>query len=259
MQKQAYDIAAGIENDHWWFSGRRRLLAGVLQRYLPRGDGRRILEVGCGNGGNLPLLAGFGQVFAAEKDDGARERASARGIGRVERGWLPDAIPFGSERFDLIAAFDVLEHIEDDGGAVGALRDRLSERGLLLATVPAYHWLWSEHDALSQHVRRYTSGGFDALLRGAGLNVLYCGYFNTLLFPLAVANIKLGGLVSNDVHRGLKTPSRGINRALEAVFALESRLVPRVRLPFGLSVVACASRATPSSGVRPSSAAIPHR
>jgi SAM-dependent methyltransferase len=159
MERQAYDIAAGIENDHWWFSGRRRLLAAVLERHLPRSDApRRILEIGCGNGGNLELLAGFGQVFAAEKDDAARERASARGIGHVERGWLPDAIPFGGESFDLIAAFDVLEHIEDDRGAVRALRDRLGARGVLIATVPAYRWLWSEHDTLSQHVRRNTQG-----------------------------------------------------------------------------------------------------
>jgi SAM-dependent methyltransferase len=243
MEEEFYDIAARIENDHWWFSGRRQVLAAVLDRHLPpHAAPRRILEVGCGNGGNLALLARFGRVFAIEKDDGARERAARRGIGTVERGWLPGAIPFNGSSFDLIAALDVLEHLEDDAGALRVLRERLSEGGMLLATVPAFQWLWSEHDVLSHHARRYTCRRFTTLLLQAQLKVAYCGYFNSLLFPLAVANITLGRLVSSDVRRGLKIPPLGSNRALQWIFSIEARLVRRLRLPFGLSIVACASR-----------------
>jgi SAM-dependent methyltransferase len=243
MDEQAYEIAARVENDHWWYRGRREVLAAVLDRHLPPGDGRRrVLEVGCGSGGNLALLAGYGSLFAVEKDDRTRERAAMRGIGTIRRGWLPDAIPFAGNSFDLIAALDVLEHVEDDAGSLRALRGWLTPRGVLLATVPAFQWLWSEHDVLSQHVRRYTRAGFTTLLRDTGFDVRYCGYFNSLLFPLAVANITLGRLVSRDAHRGLQIPPRGVNRALAAIFALESRLVPRVTLPFGLSIVACATR-----------------
>jgi SAM-dependent methyltransferase len=243
MQEQAYEIAARIETDHWWFSGRREILAALLDRYLPPSTvPRRILEVGCGNGGNLALLAAYGSVFAVEKDDGARERAALRRIGTVERGWLPDALPFAGDSFDVIAALDVLEHLEDDAAAVRALRDRLSERGMLIVTVPAFQWLWSEHDVLSQHVRRYTRQRFAMLLRHAGLNVLYCGYFNSLLFPFAVANIALGRLAPRDTRRGLQIPPRGINRALRWIFTIESRLVTRIQLPVGLSIVACATR-----------------
>jgi SAM-dependent methyltransferase len=243
MEAQTYEIVARVEDDHWWFRARRQILAAVLDRYVPGGRSRRILEVGCGNGGNLGLLAAYGSVFAVEKDDGARERAARRGIASVERGWLPDGIPFADSSFDVIAALDVLEHVDDDAAAVRALRDRLSAPGVLVATVPAFEWLWSEHDVSSHHLRRYTRGRFVTLLRSAGLRVLYSGYFNSLLFPLAVANVKLGKLASRDVHRGIHVPPRAMNRSLEWIFAIESRLVPRMRLPFGLSIVVCASRA----------------
>ncbi len=244
MEAQTYEIAARVEDDHWWFRGRRQILTAVLDRYVPPGGAsRRVLEVGCGNGGNLTLLAAYGSVFAVEKDDQARERAYSRGVGTVERGWLPDMIPFADTSFDVIAALDVLEHVDDEPAAVHALRDRLSGGGVLIATVPAFEWLWSAHDVSSHHLRRYTRGRLVTLLRSAGLRVLYCGYFNALLFPLAVVNVKLGRLVSRDVYRGIHVPPRAMNRALESIFTIESRLVPRMRLPFGLSIVACASRA----------------
>src|SRR5262249_21872889 len=112
MDERAYETAARIETDHWWFSGRRAILATLLDRVLPPAPvPRRVLEIGCGNGGNLELLARYGTVFAIEKDDTARQRAAARRIGPVERGWLPDTMPFADTTFDLIAALDVLEHI----------------------------------------------------------------------------------------------------------------------------------------------------
>src|SRR2546426_7492791 len=139
MDERTYEIAARVENDHWLFRGRREILAAVLDKHLPPGDApRRILEVGCGNGGNLTFLSQYGSVFAVEKDNRARERASMLGIGTVERGWLPRAIPFARNSFDLIAALDVLEHVEDDTAALRALGEWLSERGVLLTTVPAF-------------------------------------------------------------------------------------------------------------------------
>jgi hypothetical protein len=115
---------------------------------------------------------------------------------------------------------------------------------VLLATVPAFRWLWSELDVASRHLRRYTRAQFVTLLRGAGLDVHYCGYFNSLLFPLAVANIVLGRLARRNAVRGLELPPPVVNRALERIFTLESRLVPRMTLPFGLSIVALAGRAS---------------
>jgi len=243
MDEQTYEKAAEVENDHWWFRARRQILGAVIEAHLSAGDAPpRILEAGCGNGGNLELLARYGTVFAIEKDDGARARAAKRGVATVERGWLPDVIPFPRDSFDLIAALDVLEHVDDDAAALRVLSGYARAGGLILITVPAFRWLWSVHDTISHHLRRYTREQVTTLLEGAGLTVQYAGYFNFLLFPMAVASIQLGKLMPRDDYRGMHIPPAGINRSLERIFAVESRLVPRLRLPFGLSIVACATR-----------------
>src|SRR5690606_37739711 len=111
-------------------------------------------EVGCGTGGNLEMLAQFGQVTGLEPDDESRAYASdATGV-PVVFGLLPDGLPDFDGPFDLIAALDVIEHLDDDGGSLVALRRKLSPGGYLLTTVPAHPWMWSQHDALHHHKRR---------------------------------------------------------------------------------------------------------
>lgn len=245
MDEEAYTLAAKAEGEHWWFRGRRVILKSLLDHYLAdadvRSDARDILEIGCGNGGNLPLLAAYGHMFAVEGHAQARERASKLGIAEVEEGWLPDGLPYPGRKFDLIAALDVIEHVDDDRSALQAMQGRLRPDGLLLLTVPAYRWLWSHHDVLSQHKRRYTRQQIVALLSDIGCEVLYSGYFNTLLFPLAVAYFKLGH--HGQSPAGMKPPPALLNAVLRAMFSAERLLVPRQVLPFGVSVVAVARMA----------------
>jgi len=241
MRSDAYTLAAQVEEDHWWFRGRRAILRSVLNRYAPpTASPRMILEVGCGNGGNLPLLASYGRVCAVELDDGARSRASRRDVAQVEKGWLPDALPFGEERFDLIAALDVLEHVEEDRAAVRALHGRLGPHGLLVMTVPAYKWLWNRHDEFSEHKRRYRRDQLVALMSDVGFNVVFSSYFNTILFPIAVAGIQLGKLFEDSARCAMQIPPAPVNVVLEAVFSMESRLLPRVSFPYGVSILVCA-------------------
>jgi SAM-dependent methyltransferase len=239
MNPETYTIAAETEDRHWWFSARRRILAAVLDRFITPAAGRVLLEVGCGNGGNLPLLARYGEVFAVEMAEEARARAAARGLGRVEAGALPDGLPFGGMTFDVVAALDVIEHVADDRAAVAALGAKLKRGGLLVLTVPAYGWLWGRHDRTSHHVRRYTLGELVALVRQGGLDVTHASYFNTLLFPLGVAHIKLSNWLTSRDHAGLGIPPPPLNALLHTVFAAERHLVPRVSLPFGVSIVLC--------------------
>lgn len=241
MDIEAYSLAAEVEDEHWWFRGRRAILRSILDRYVPPASRpRTILEVGCGNGGNLLLLSAYGQVFAVEKDDAARTRASSRGVAHVEKGWLPDGLPYAEDRFDLIAAFDVLEHIDDDREAVRALRNRITPNGLLVVTVPAFGWLWSQHDDVSHHKRRYTRAGLLALLTECCFDITYSSYFNTLLFPIAVSHVALGKVLGGSPYCALQMPPRPVNRLLEAVFSLERVLIPRASFPYGLSILLCA-------------------
>jgi SAM-dependent methyltransferase len=241
VDPKAYRLAAEAEDRHWWFRGRRSVLQALLDRHLGGGrSGRSVLEVGCGNGGNLALLARYGELFAVELDEAARSRASARGIGTVEPGGLPDALPFPGRRFDLVAALDVLEHVEDDAGALGALKARLKPGGLLLATVPAYEWMWGPNDDVSRHLRRYSRKAFLDLLGRSGLALEHFGHFNTILFPLALAQVKLAPTLRADRYAAVRVPPSALNGLLHAAFALERFMVPRFQLPYGLSLVALA-------------------
>ena len=236
---------ASNEASHWWFVGRRAVLAALIRRALPvpgLGHQARILEVGCGSGGNLALLARFGTVDAVEHDPRARALASARSGLEIRPASLPGDLPVPDSSYDLVALLDVLEHVEEDRAALRAIGRKLGPGGRLLVTVPAMPWLWSAHDVVHHHKRRYTRASLGAAMAGAGLEVERSGYFNGLLFPLAVAarllKRLLGGGEGDDAM-----PARPVNAVLRAVFSSERHLVGRVRFAAGLSVFAVARRA----------------
>jgi SAM-dependent methyltransferase len=229
------------EGEHWWFVARRAIIDSLIRRHVPLGEDARILEAGCGFGGNLPLLASHGTVDALEYDAQARAAASARGIARVEAGALPGEIGFGDTAYDMIALLDVLEHVDEDEASLKALGARLKAEGRMLVTVPAVPWLWSEHDELHHHKRRYTRGQLRGVAQGAGLKVEAIGYFNSLLFPLAVAQRAAHQLMGRKGALDAR-PARAVNAALQAVFAAERHVLGRLGFPIGLSLYAVLSR-----------------
>ena len=238
MEPAVYARMAAQEAEHWWFAGRRAILAAEIARLgLPAGA--RILEVGCGTGGNLDMLAAFGDVTAVEPDDGARARANARKVATVVDGRLPESLPSTPESFDLICAFDVIEHVEDDRSAVAALADRLAPGGFLVATVPGHAWMWSGHDAEHHHKRRYAMTEFRQLFQG--LELRRATWFNTLLFPPIAALRLLGRALGREGgDDGLPPPP--INGLLRAVFAAEAGLLTATNLPFGVSILLIARK-----------------
>lgn len=228
---------AAVQQRHWWFVARRRILARVIGALgLP--PAARVLDAGCGSGGNLALLAGFGRLSAMEYDAPARAAAAALGVCPVSPGRLPDDVPFAAGAFDLICLLDVLEHIDDDGATLRALAARLAPGGRLLVTVPAYAWLWSAHDEAHHHRRRYTAAALARCAAGAGLAVRRLGYFNSLLFPAIAAARLAGRLLGRDGASDAGLPPAPVNAALQAVFAAERHLAPRWLFPFGTSVLA---------------------
>lgn len=239
MDATIYRLMAQTQQDHWWFSARRRILDAVLRR-LPLPQPARVLEIGCGTGGNLVMLARFGRVDAMEMDEYAIEVARGQGSGaNVRRGWLPEAIPFEpAGQYDLVCLFDVLEHCEDDQSALGALAALLSPGGRVLVTAPAYQWLFGAHDRAHHHFRRYTARRLRRISRHAGFEVCRSGYFNTLLFPLLATHRLLAGIGLGDSEHDARMPSPLINRLLATVFGAERLLLPRCAFPFGGSVIA---------------------
>lgn len=244
MEREAFDAMARIEDEHWWFVGRRAVLASVIENHIPRAMTRRlsILEAGCGTGGNLALLQRFGQVDAFEYDDAARAEARSKSTVDVQPGRLPDGIKEVGGSYDLIALLDVLEHLEQDERSLQVLAPLLSPEGKLLITVPALQSLWSRHDEKHHHHRRYSEASLRDVLEKAGLHAEMISYFNSLLFPAAALQrwaSKVGGLDTklDDI------PPRSINYILAKVFGFERHLISRMKLPIGLSLCAvCTTR-----------------
>ena len=241
MELAAYQSLRDSQDRHWWFVGRRRIVAALIARFVALGPNARVLEAGCGYGGNLAMLSEMGKVDAFEFDDDARAHAARLLRRSVAYGRLPDDIGFENERFDLIAMLDVLEHIDDDIASLRTLGERLAPGGALLLTVPAVPWLWSDHDVLHQHKRRYTRRLLEQRLHAAGYEIAGIGYFNSLLFPLALAQRLLARLVGSG-SGGHDAPPEPVNGLLAAIFAFERKLVGRIALPIGLSLFAVARK-----------------
>lgn len=233
---------ADIEDGHWWFVARRRILTAALKRCAELPPSARILEAGCGTGGNLAMLANFGSVAGFEPDAEARGLAQGKGTFEIREGWLPDRVPFEAGGFDLVAALDVLEHVEDDEGSLRALGARLRPGGWALVTVPAFAALWSRHDLTHHHHRRYARAELLTLARGAGLAPVVTTYFNSLLFP-AIAGVRLiKTLLGVDGAEDDALPPGPLNRLLCALFASERHVVGRLALPFGVSLLMLARK-----------------
>ena len=241
MERVVYDHMAQLDQRHWWYQGRRKVLAELIRRSVTLPKRAKILEIGCGTGHNLAMLAQFGAVDALELDEEARNIAEKRLGHHVMSAPLPEIDEVADGAYDLIGAFDVIEHIEDDRAALASIASKLKRGGALILTVPAHPWLWSAHDTVNHHKRRYSKRALKRLVDRSPLKLANIGYFNSLLFPLAVAKrvaSKVSG--SNDASIGL--PPRPINSALERTFAAERHLIGRIGLPPGLSLFAVATQ-----------------
>ena len=247
MEERYYEEYFEVEDRHWWFAGRRRIFLRLLDRHLGPAEGRprRVLDAGCGTGTMLRHLARYGEPEGMDADARAVELCHQRGLDRVRLVESPP-LPWEDGTFDLVTALDVVEHADDDRALLRELARVTRPGGLVLVSVPAFTWLWGPQDEISHHKRRYVARELEQRVRGAGLEPRHVSYFNTLLFP-PIAAVRLlrpllprrSGELRSDFE--LTKPGR-LNDLLGRVFGAEARAVERLRLPFGVSILAVAAR-----------------
>ena len=241
MDQRLMNAMLELDDRHWWYRGRRRIIRAELDR-LPLPAGARVLDAGCGSGRTLEELDRYGEVFGIELDPGAASVAQSRRRGEVRVGRLEE-LPWPDASFDLITCLDVIEHTPDDRVTLRELRRVCRPGGFLLVTVPAYQGLWSMHDVANHHYRRYSRPRLRAAAGDAGWQVLRMTSFNGLLLGPAAA-VRLAERrrlrqPAGDYRPELTLGPEWLNAVLEQPLRLEARWLSRGRrLPAGLSLLA---------------------
>jgi len=246
---EGFAATARIEAGSFWVQSRNRVLRGVIERFTDRSRRLAMLEIGCGIGGVVAELRRLDHLQLTGSE------LSIEGL-RYARARFPDvdfiqldatAVPFRAD-FDVIGAFDVLEHIEADEQVMRGVHDALRPDGLFIITVPQYPWMWSALDESVCHKRRYRRSELLRKLRDNGFHVLFCSSFVTALFPAMAASRLLGrgksghGSGEEALAAQLTLPPL-VNRVFDWIMRLdELALRAGVSLPFGGSLLAVARK-----------------
>jgi SAM-dependent methyltransferase len=240
MEDYVYDVFN--QEEWWWTLGRRALVTCLWDRYGKNSVPTAILDIGCGPGTTLTELSRYGAVYGVDISKAAVQYCYERGLDSVALGDVC-TLPYRDERFDLVTSIDVLEHVEDDVGALAETYRVCKRGGTLISTVPAFNFLWSRRDEQCHHKRRYSLEEFASKVSRAGFKVIRATYINMpFLLPLFLM-IKMGQFSSK------KAPSlkmdyalvpRPLNLIVTRVVQYEARLLSHANLPIGTSVACVA-------------------
>lgn len=241
------------EDRHWWFATRTKSLLNILDRFLPPdGRDRRVLDVGCGAGNMFHHLARYGQVEGI--DNNSKPLGVARERGYTVQHGAGEKMPYADDRFDLVAALDVVEHVNDDAVLLDECYRVCKPGGFLVSTVPAFQWLWSHNDVINGHKQRYTRQEFARRLVAAGFAPRRLTYNNFFVFPMAAALILLrrgsekepelaAPSTDDDAYQVEMEPASPlVNTVLGAVGSVEAGLLRGVNMPVGTSIIAVAQK-----------------
>lgn len=229
---------------NWWWVGKRQLILKTLERL--GSDNSLVLDIGCGTGSNLRCWESCGEVLGLDISADALNYCRIKGNENLIRG---DAfrLPFHDNIFDTIVALDILEHIENDGGAVREFFRVCHTGGHLLLTVPALTFLWSNHDVALHHKRRYAKKQLAALLQTSGFHVEKITFWNFALLLPATLYRTLGNLKPPKEVRSdsLKVPGPA-NYVLRALLSIENSLILKgFSLPWGITLFAVCRKPKP--------------
>lgn len=242
MQKYLYKELYDLEKKHWWFIGKRKIVVSLMRKYLAYDASNKILDAGCGSGLMLNDLKEFGQVYGMDYSKEAIKFSKLVFDGEVKQGYMPENIPYDKNYFNGIIALDVLEHVEKDGLAIKALNEHLTHNGICIITVPAYMSLWSNHDVVHEHKRRYTLSELKEKLSNADFKIEKISYYNSILFiPIFIVR-KIHRLLKIDSGSDAEMPNKFINFILGKLFLFERHILKVFNMPFGVSVIAVVRR-----------------
>jgi SAM-dependent methyltransferase len=238
VKTSEYARMAEYEQSYWWHLGRLEIIQIYMKRAVRNKSTSIILNVGCGTGGMINMLEKFGTVDNVDASNDAIAFVKQLGHERITK--VDDiALPFNDKIYDAVGAFDVLEHIEDHLRALREWKRVLKDDGAIIITVPAYQWLWSEHDVSLHHRRRYTVKSLMAVAAEAGLKPEKKSYAISFSLPLVVGfrvTSRVLGQKSDSETSYVSVP-RAINKFFIALLKIEAKLHSKVSLPAGTSVI----------------------
>jgi SAM-dependent methyltransferase len=241
MQSHHYPILYQVEDTHWWYVGRRRIIQSLVDKISTTLKTERILDVGCGTGANLKMLAAYGKAEGVDISPQAVDFCHERGLDSVKLGAI-EQLPYEDNSFELVTALDVIEHLDDDIAGLREMRRVLRRQGRLLIFVPAFMFLWGVQDDVSNHRRRYTLPRLLKAVEEAGFSVEWSSYANISFFlPVLVVRSVMRWLgLRADTEYGINISL--MNGPFSSLFAAERFVFKHGRLPFGVSAVCIARR-----------------
>jgi SAM-dependent methyltransferase len=244
MQQHTYAIMNRVEDSHWWYVGRRAILENFLEQIIQNPKSKiknpKILDVGCGTGGNLEMLAKFGAAEGVDVSDDALEFCKRKGL-KAHKG-LAENLPFENESFDVVTALDVVEHLDDDMAGLKEMHRVLKSGGKTLIFVPAFMWLWGVQDDVSNHRIRYTKKQIVERLEKAGFQIERATYANWTFFAPILAGRTLMKLTGIKPESENNVNVSALNGIFGKLFGAERFWLKRANFPFGVSIVVVAQK-----------------
>ena len=244
MQEYLYQKMYEVETTHWWFQAKKDILIQLIKnKIIPQLSKSEIniADIGCGAGLLLDSLSKFGNVTGIDYSNNAIEFCKNSFSGELIQADCGDTNLNINKKFDLIIATDLIEHIKDDRIAINNIYNLLNDNGYAIITVPAFQFLWSQHDVINMHYRRYSFKNLYEAIKTAPFNICYLSYYNFFLFLPALMVRITKKILNFDKNSNLEfsTPPDLINKSFYKLFYSEARfIIKRKKFPFGLSLIA---------------------
>jgi len=247
MKEHTYPIMFRVEQSHWWYMGRRQIIASFVEDICRRVTDRRarILDVGCGTGANLLMLSEYGDAEGVDVSEDALAFCRERGLEKVRLG-AGEELPYEDGTFDLVTALDVVEHMDDDLAGLREMRRVLRPGGRVLLFVPTFMFLWGLQDEVSNHRRRYRLSELRRVLEQAGFEIERTTYANiTFFLPILLVRqlMRITGMKAAS-ENNINMPA--LNGVLGRLLGAESFVLRYLNIPFGVSGLCVAQKSASS-------------